>query len=84
MLLKFGIFRATSDAAHEIREGLISREEAFQLVRKYDTEFPEKNFKVFIDYCDFTEEEFWVICKRWRNLNLWQKKEGKLVLKYQV
>ena len=26
--MKFGIPRATSDAAHEIREGLIDREEA--------------------------------------------------------
>jgi N-acetyl sugar amidotransferase len=84
MLLKFGICRATSDAAHEIREGLISREEGVKLVRRYDTEFPEKNFKVFLDYCDFTEEEFWAICERWRNLNLWQKKKGKWVLKYQV
>ena len=34
MLLKFGIGRATSDAAHEIREGVIEREEAVQLDKK--------------------------------------------------
>jgi N-acetyl sugar amidotransferase len=84
MLLKFGIGRATSDAAHEIREGVIQREEAVQLVRRYDTEFPKKSLKVFLDYCEFTEEEFWAICERWRNLNLWKKEEGEWVLKFQV
>ena len=45
-LIKFGIGRATSDAAHEIREGHISREEGVSLVNRYDEEFPKKNFKV--------------------------------------
>ena len=48
MLLKFGFGRATSDAAHEIREGHISREEAVKLVKKYDEEFPIKFYKKFI------------------------------------
>ena len=72
-LLKFGIARATSDAAHEIREGLITREEAVSLVRQYDTEFPTKHFSTFLDYCNFIEDEFWQICERWRNLNFWEK-----------
>jgi len=84
MLLKFGICRATSDAAHEIREKIITREEAVRLVRRYDTEFPVKNFKIFLDYCEFTEDEFWAICERWRNLSLWEMKEGKWALKHQV
>jgi hypothetical protein len=84
MLLKFGIGRATSDAAHEIREGIIEREEAVQLVRRYDAEFPEESLKVFLDYCELTHEEFWDICEKWKNLNLWEKKGGEWVLKYQV
>ena len=39
--LKFGLGRATSDAAHEIRDGHISREEGVALVRKFDGEFPK-------------------------------------------
>ena len=35
-LLKFGIGRATSHAADEIREGIIDREEGFALVEKFD------------------------------------------------
>ena len=84
MLLKFGIGRATSDAAHEVREDLINREEAVQLVRRYDAEFPKKSFPTFLEYCDFSEEEFWKICERWRNPALWEEKGDDWVLKQQV
>mgnify|MGYP003329724473 CR=1 FL=1 len=36
--------RATWDAAQEIRDGKISREEGVTLVNKYDREFPERYF----------------------------------------
>lgn len=84
MLLKFGFGRATSDAAHEIREGLIERDEAVRLVHRYDTEFPSKNFQTFLDYCYFSMEEFWSICERWRNLDLWEKDGDGWSLKVQV
>jgi len=40
--IKFGIGRATYDAAQEIRSGDIEREEGVALVRRYDHEFPER------------------------------------------
>ncbi len=40
--IKFGIGRATYDAAQEIRSGDITREEGIALVRKYDGEFPQR------------------------------------------
>jgi len=83
-LLKFGYARATGDAAHEVREGLIDREEAVALVGRYDAEFPSKNFQLFLDYCNFTEDQFWEICDKWRNENLWHKKDGKWYLNQQV
>lgn len=39
---KFGIGRATYDAAQEIRSGDITREEGVSLVRRYDGEYPER------------------------------------------
>jgi len=45
-LIKFGIGRASYDAAQEIRNGKITREEGVHLVRKYDQEFPTKYFMV--------------------------------------
>ena len=84
MLLKFGIGRATNDTSQEIREGDITREEGIKLVRKFDDEFPKKNFKYFLDYCDISEDDYWDICEKWRNKKLWFQKNNSWKLKIQV
>jgi N-acetyl sugar amidotransferase len=83
-LIKFGIGRATYDAVQEIRNEKITRDEGVALVRKYDTEFPEKYFKDCLRYMDITEEEFWKVIEKFRSRHLWEKKDGQWVLKYQV
>lgn len=55
---KFGIGRATYDAAQEIRNDEISREEGVALVRKYDGEFPERFADEIFQYLSITEKEF--------------------------
>ncbi len=71
-LLKFGIARATSDAAHEIREGLLDRDDAVQLVRRYDAERPsEKTTQVFLEYIGLTAGQLEEVMERWRNTRLW-------------
>ena len=84
MFIKFGIGRATSDAAHEIRDGHLTREEAVSLVRRFDGEFPIKYFQEFLECCDISEDDFWSVVDRWRAPHLWQKKGGEWELKYQV
>ena len=74
--IKFGLGRATSDSAHEIRDGHLTRNEGAQLVRKFDGEFPEKYFKVFLDYCGITEEYFHEVIDSWRSEHLWGKDEN--------
>ena len=69
--IKFGLGRCIEDAAHEIRDGHISREEGVRLVEKYDGEFPKKHFKEFLNYVDMTEEEFFKVCDRFRAEHLW-------------
>lgn len=69
--LKFGHGRATSDAAHEIRDGHITREEGVSLVKKFDGELPKKHFSEFLKYINCTESEFELICERFRNDSLW-------------
>lgn len=71
--IKFGIGRATADAAHEIRDGVLSREEGIKLVEKYDGEFPRKYYDVFLDYCGITEEEFNEFIDSWRSEHIWEK-----------
>lgn len=64
--LKFGIGGTTSDAAYEIRDGHMTREEGVALVRRYDQEFPAKYFKKFLQYLDITEQDFWNIVDEYR------------------
>lgn len=83
-LVKFGIGRATYDAAQEIRNGKITREEGVQLVKKYDQEFPKKYFKDFLEYISMTEEEFHATVDKFRSPHLWEKVEGQWKLKHAV
>ena len=76
-LIKFGIGRATYDAAQEIRNGKISRDEGIALVKKFDQEFPSKYFHEFLEYIDISEEEFWEIINKARSPHIWEKKEKK-------
>ncbi|MGB8194451.1 MAG: hypothetical protein WCF67_21145, partial [Chitinophagaceae bacterium] len=67
------IGRCTSDTAHEIRDGHITREEGIALVNKFDGEFPAKNFKTFLEYADITEDYFYEVIDSWRSPHLWDK-----------
>ena len=82
--LKFGHGRTTSDSAHEVRDGHITREEAAALVKKYDGEFPKKHFKEFLDYVDMTEDEFLQVCDRFRPDHLWELRGNHWALKNTV
>lgn len=83
-LIKFGIGRATYDASQEVRNEKITRDEAMYLVEKYDTEFPSKYFKVFLDYIDTTESEFWQTVEKFRSPHLWRKVNNEWKLRHTV
>lgn len=82
--IKFGIGRATSDAAHEIRDNKITREEGVALVKKYDGEFPKKYFHEFLEYCSITEKEFDEVIDSWRSDHIWEHVAGMWQLKKPV
>ena len=84
MFIKFGIGRATSDSAHEIRDGKISREEAVYLVKKYDGEFPKKYYQIFLKYCKLNNQKFEKIIDSWRSPHIWKKNNGKWELRHTV
>ncbi|MEI7967447.1 MAG: N-acetyl sugar amidotransferase [Betaproteobacteria bacterium] len=56
--IKFGIGRATYDAAQEIRSGDILREEGVALARRFDGEFPERFAEEIFLYLSIREKEF--------------------------
>lgn len=73
-VLKFGYGRATDHACEDIRNGHISREEAKDLVRKYDLE--DLSMDYIDDFCQFigiAPERFHEVMEAWRNGQIWQK-----------
>jgi len=82
--IKFGLGRATSDSAHEIRDGHLTREEGVVLVSKYDGEFPKKYFETFLSYIDITDEYFWEVIDSWRSEHLWKKESNAWKLRHDI
>ncbi len=56
--IKFGIGRATYDAAQEIRSGDITREEGVALVQRFDGEFPERFADEVFKYLSIPKSEY--------------------------
>ena len=82
--IKFGISRTTSDSAHEIRDEKITKEEGVALVKKYDGEFPSKNFNTFLEYIEISESQFWEVIDSWRSDHIWKKNNGEWQLKHPI
>jgi N-acetyl sugar amidotransferase len=82
--IKFGIGRTTSDAAHEVRDGHISREEGVALVERFDGEFPLRWYKEFLEYLDITEKQFWEVIDRYRLPHIWKQENGQWRLRKTV
>jgi N-acetyl sugar amidotransferase len=82
--IKFGIGRATYDAAQEIRNNHLTREEGVILVDKYDGEFPDRYFKEIMEYIELIPERFHERCDQCRSPHLWIKKDGEWKLRHTV
>jgi len=82
--IKFGLGRCMEDAAHEIRDGHLTREEGVALMKRYEGEFPRKYFQEFLEYLDITEEHFWAVVDSWRAPHLWERVDGVWKMKYPI
>lgn len=76
MYLKFGFGRCLQDACIDIRFGRLSRNEAVDMVRKYDGEYPKEYISTYLDYYGMTREEFDAVLDRHANKELFEKKDG--------
>ena len=56
--IKFGIGRATYDAAQELRNGDLTRQEAIALISKYDGEYPKRWANEIFEYLSITKDDF--------------------------
>jgi N-acetyl sugar amidotransferase len=82
--IKFGIGRATADACHQIRDGIISRDEGVDLVHEYDHEFPSKYLDEFLEYMKLDLNSLNKIIDKFRRNIIWEKHDNDWKLRYQV
>lgn len=79
---KFGHASATDYAARYVRYGLMTREEAVELVRLHDSKLDSRSIREFCEFVGYTETEFWSIVNNFYNRDLFIKNEfGSWVLK---
>jgi N-acetyl sugar amidotransferase len=76
--IKFGYGRATDHACKDIRAGLITREQAVELVRRYDHVKP-RDLARWLDYTGTTEDEFDRIADTFRDPRVWRREDGEWV-----
>lgn len=82
--IKFGIGRATYDAAQEIRNNKITRKEGLGLVKRYDSEFPNKYYRQILEYMQLSEEKFWECINKSRSPHLWKFEDDDWRLRHAV
>ena len=64
--IKRGFGRGTDHAAQDVRNGLLTREEGFDLAKKYDSERPP-TIDYFLKITEIEEDEFYDILKKKRD-----------------
>ncbi|MEL6635809.1 MAG: N-acetyl sugar amidotransferase [Bacteroidota bacterium] len=84
MYLKFGFGRATQDAGIEIRRGAMDRDQAINLVKLYDNQYPEIFEQTYLDYYEMSKEEFQAVLDKWANRDLFEKIDGRWMPKFTV
>lgn len=81
---KFGHQGATDYASRMIRYGMITREEAVELVRRHDAFLDPLCVRDFCEFCGYTKEEFWQIVDKLYNTELFEKTKSGWKLKNPV
>jgi N-acetyl sugar amidotransferase len=70
---KFGFGATTDEVCSDIRDGILTRDEGIELVKKYDGKCGDGYIQEFCDYIGITMEEFWRETDRWVNKELFEK-----------
>ncbi len=84
MFLKFGFGRANQDASIEVRRGAMNREQAINLVRLYDGQYPDEFIEIYLDYYGMSQQEFDEVIDKFANKDLFEKVEGRWRPKFTI
>jgi len=79
--VKFASGQCTDHACYDIRAGRIARQEAIELVRKYDGKCDIRFIKEFCDYIDISVDEFWRVVNSFRGPMWKQNEKGEWFIK---
>lgn len=67
--VKFGFGQCLDHACYDFRDGKLNRNEAIDMVLKYDGKCSEEYINEFCSYLDLTENEFWDTVNKFRGDN---------------
>jgi len=70
--VKFGFGQCMDHTCYDLREGRISRNEAIELVKKYDGKCSNEYIEKFCNYIDISKDEFWENVEKFRG-SMWIK-----------
>jgi hypothetical protein len=73
--VKFGYGRGTDHTCKDVRAGKLTRDEAIELVERYDPVKPRKDLERWLEYVGMTEQEFDEIADGFRDPRVWVKDE---------
>jgi N-acetyl sugar amidotransferase len=68
--VKFGYGRCSDHASKDIRTGYMNRQEAIELVKKYDHVI-SSDLQHWLNYVNMSEDEFWNIADSFRDHRVW-------------
>jgi len=74
--VKFGYGRGSDHASKDIRDGLMTREEGIEVVRKYDHVKPRRDLERWLSYVGMDEAEFDRVADGFRDRRVWWQEDG--------
>ena len=72
--IKFGFGQCMDHVCYDLRDGLLSRDEAIKLVKKYDGKCSDMYIEKFCNYIGISQKEFWSVVEKFRG-PMWKKDE---------
>ena len=82
--IKFGYGRCSDHTSKDIRMGYMTRNEAIEMVRKYDHIKPYKDLNRWLNYVDMKEIEFDKHADTFRDSRVWIRKKNKWIKRYNL
>jgi len=72
--IKFGFGQCMDHVCYDLRDGLLSRDEAIKLIKKYDGKCAQVYIEKFCNYIGISQKEFWSAVEKFRG-PMWKKDE---------